>query len=99
MALRDQQQLQAINQIADSLSSCERRTLFYLCDSLDPDNSEARMKEMLITKVMRHDAGHLLLRELMLRLGRFDILRKVCKTSRDEVERNLTFRQVLPRFR
>ncbi|XP_073330105.1 CASP8 and FADD-like apoptosis regulator isoform X1 [Pagrus major] len=99
MALPDQQQLQAINQIADSLSSCERRRLFYLCESTDADNSEARMKEMLMWKVQRHDAGHLLLRELMLRLGRFDILRKVCKTSRDEVERTLIYRQVLPKFR
>ncbi|XP_070831502.1 CASP8 and FADD-like apoptosis regulator [Chaetodon trifascialis] len=97
MAVPDQ--LQAINQIAEALSSSERRRLFYLCESLDTDNSVACMKEMLKRKVMRDESGHLFLMELMLRLRRFDILRKVCNTSRDEVERTLTYREVLPRFR
>lgn len=98
MALPDQQ-LQAINQIAEALSSGERRRLFYLCESLDTDDSVVCVKEMLKYKVMHHDTGHLLLRELMVQLRRFDILRKVCKSSRDEVERTLTHRQLLPRFR
>lgn len=100
MALPDQRQLQAINQTAEALSSCERRRLFYLCETLDTDNSVACMKEMLKSKVMCHDErGHLFLIELMLQLRRFDILRQVYKTSRDEVERTLKHRQVLPRFR
>ncbi|XP_041806475.1 CASP8 and FADD-like apoptosis regulator isoform X2 [Chelmon rostratus] len=57
------------------------------------------MKEMLKCKVMRHETGQLFLRELMLQLRRFDILRKVCKTSREEVEMTLMYRRVLPRFR
>lgn len=99
MALPDQHQLQAINQIAEALSSGERRRLFYLCEILDTDDSVVCVKEMLKYKVMHHDTGHLLLRELMVQLRRFDILRKVCKSSRDEVERTLTHRQLLPRFR
>ncbi|XP_068559309.1 CASP8 and FADD-like apoptosis regulator [Cebidichthys violaceus] len=99
MALPDQLHLQAINQTAEALSSCERRRLFYLCDTLDTDNSVARVKDMLKSKVMCHERGHLFLTELMLQLSRFDILRKVFKTSRDEVENALKHRRVLPRFR
>ncbi|XP_028446974.1 CASP8 and FADD-like apoptosis regulator isoform X2 [Perca flavescens] len=96
MALSDQ--LQAINQTAEALSSCERRRLFYLCEILDTDNSEACTKEMLKSKVLCHERGNLFLTELMLQLRRFDILRKVYQTSRDEVEKTLKHNQVLPRF-
>ncbi|XP_060910258.1 CASP8 and FADD-like apoptosis regulator [Labrus mixtus] len=99
MSVQDQHQLQAINQIAEALSSCESRRLLYLCGSLDTDPSVTCVKEILKSKVLRQERGHLLLTELMLQLRRFDILRKVCKTSRDEVERTLTYRQCLPRFR
>ncbi|XP_049450763.1 CASP8 and FADD-like apoptosis regulator [Epinephelus fuscoguttatus] len=99
MAHLDPRELQAINQTVEALSSCERRRLFYLCEILDTDNSVACVKEMLKSKVMFHERGHLFLEELMLQLKRFDILRKVYKTSRDEVERTLKHRQVLPRFR
>lgn len=99
MALQDQHHLQTINQIAETLNSCERRRLFYLCDSLDTDDSVACVKEMLKSKVMCYEKGDLFLTELMLQLRRFDILRQVCKTSRDEVERTLKYRQVLPRYR
>ncbi|XP_070694466.1 CASP8 and FADD-like apoptosis regulator [Pempheris klunzingeri] len=99
MALLDQHQLETINHIAEALSSSERRSLFYLCGSLDLDDSVPCLKEMLKSEVMGQERGHLFLRELMLQLRRFDILRKVCKTSREEVERNLKHRQVLPRFR
>ncbi|XP_047193416.1 CASP8 and FADD-like apoptosis regulator isoform X1 [Scophthalmus maximus] len=99
MALPDQPELQAINQVAESLSGCERRVLFYLCESLDTDHSTTCAKEMLRAKVMCHDRGRLFLAELLLQLRRFDILRKVCSISRDEVERTLGCQQVLPRFR
>uniref|UniRef100_A0A3Q3L1L4 CASP8 and FADD like apoptosis regulator n=1 Tax=Labrus bergylta TaxID=56723 RepID=A0A3Q3L1L4_9LABR len=99
MSIQDQHQLQAINQIADALSSCESSRLLYLCGSLDTDPSVTCVKEILKSKVLRQERGHLLLTELMLRLRRFDILRKVCKTSKEDVERTLTYRQCLPRFR
>ncbi|XP_058510768.1 CASP8 and FADD-like apoptosis regulator isoform X2 [Solea solea] len=91
--------LQAINQIAEALSSSERRSLFYLCESPDTDISMACAKEMLKSKVMCHESGSMFLAELLLQLRRLDILRKVCRTSRAEVERSLQYRQVLPRFR
>ncbi|XP_029314236.1 CASP8 and FADD-like apoptosis regulator [Cottoperca gobio] len=99
MALSDQRQLQAINQTVEALSSCERRRLFYLCEIPVTDNSATCMKEMLKSKVMCHERGYLFLAELMLQLRRFDILRKVYNTSREEVEMTLKHRQVLPRFR
>ncbi|XP_059199561.1 CASP8 and FADD-like apoptosis regulator [Centropristis striata] len=99
MASSDQSQLQAINQTAESLSSCERRRLFYLCEMLDTDNSVSCMKEMLKSKVMCGESGYWFLAELMLRLRRFDILKKVYKTSRQEVEEALKHGQVLSRFR
>ncbi|KAA8588233.1 CASP8 and FADD-like apoptosis regulator isoform X1 [Etheostoma spectabile] len=95
MALSDH--LQAINQTAEALSSCERKRLFYLCEILDTDNTEACMKERL--KVLCHEKGNLFLTELILQLRRFDILRTVYKTSRDEAEKTLKHKQVLPRFR
>ncbi|XP_008285877.1 CASP8 and FADD-like apoptosis regulator isoform X2 [Stegastes partitus] len=91
--------LQVINQILDSLSSCERRRLCYLCERPDADSSVASVKEMLNSKVTSHENAHLLLEELMLRLGRFDILKKVLKVSREEVERSLRYNQLLPGYR
>ncbi|KAM3608382.1 uncharacterized protein V6R79_024174 [Siganus canaliculatus] len=99
MALQDQHQLQVINEISEALSSTERRRLLYLLESLDMDSSVVCTKEMLKCAIQHHEMGHLLLRELILRLSRFDLLRKVCKTSRDEVERSLSSRQILPKFR
>lgn len=90
------EQLQAINQITEALGSEERRTLLYLCGALDPDDSVSGMKEMLTRKVMQHDeGGHLLLRELMVQLRRFDILGRVFKSSQEE----LPHTQLLPGFR
>lgn len=91
-----QDQLHEINQIAEDLDSCERKRLLYLCDSMETDSSVARVKEMLRSKIQRQENSHLFLRELMLRVGRYDILRKVCKVSKDQVERDP---QVIPRFR
>lgn len=99
MAIPDQFQLQAINEIAESLSSCERRTLFYLCENLGTDHSAVCMKELLKSKVMGHQNAHLFLAELMWRLGRLDILKKVCKVSRDDLQSNYKSGQTLPPFR
>ncbi|KAK2839689.1 hypothetical protein Q5P01_013429 [Channa striata] len=99
MALPDQRQLHTINQLVESLSSSERRSLLYLCGYMDNDNSSACVKDMLESKVKSCDDGHLFLEELILHIKRFDILKKVLKTSRAEVETTLQCRQALPRFR
>lgn len=98
MACSDHHELQAINLMVDALNSSERRTIFYLCEVSGTDTSVTYLKEILKRKVMLYESGHLL-RELVLHLRRFDILRIVCKTSREEVERSLKNRQILSRFR
>ncbi|XP_051937443.1 CASP8 and FADD-like apoptosis regulator [Hippocampus zosterae] len=99
MALSDTEMRRAIHQISESLVSHERLKVFYLCEALDMDNTVARLKNTLESKVMSYHAGSLFLAELMLHLRRYDILRRVFGSSRDEVERALRSRQVLPRFR
>mgnify|MGYP001202164139 CR=1 FL=1 len=86
MAVTDQRELQVISQIAEALSSSERRSLFYLCESPQTDDSTACAKEMLKNKVICQDGGQLFLAELLSQLRRFDILRRVCRISKEEVE-------------
>lgn len=92
-------QLQTINQVVEELSGSERTRLLYLCGSFETEPSTESLKELLGREVLHHDTGQLLLGELMVRLRRFDILRKVCKTTRDEVERTLSSRHFVPKFR
>ncbi|XP_077435632.1 CASP8 and FADD-like apoptosis regulator [Vanacampus margaritifer] len=99
MAVSDTEMLRAIHQISEALGSSERTKVFYLCETLDTDNTAAHMKETLKSKVMSYDTGSLFLAELLVHLRRFDILRQIFGSGRDEVERILRSRQVLSRFR
>ncbi|KAM8856687.1 CASP8 and FADD-like apoptosis regulator isoform 1-T4 [Spinachia spinachia] len=99
MAYPDQVELQAIQQTAEFLNSRERSNLFYLCGVTDADNTALCVEDLLKSQVVLQDRAHLFLTELMLHLGRFDILRLVYKTSREEVEMALIHRRVLPIFR
>lgn len=90
--------LQTINQVVKELDVSERKSMLYLCQSSETDTSVESFKEIL-GRVLLHDTGQLLLRELLVRLRRFDLLRKVCKTSRDEAERTLSVRHFVPAFR
>ncbi|XP_029968374.1 CASP8 and FADD-like apoptosis regulator [Salarias fasciatus] len=99
MDVPDERHLQQINQIAEALSSGERRTLSYLCECLDSDSSVARVKETLKCKVRCHQDARLLLTELMLRLGRFDVLTKLYQIDRNDAEGTLRYTQALPGFR
>lgn len=93
--------LLAIMQISEALCSEERRKLLYLCGASDRDDSVSGMREMLTRKVMQHDyeGGQLLLRELMVKMRRYDILSGVLRSSREEVERARPHTQLLPGFR
>lgn len=97
--MADQLQLQAISEIAEALSSCERRTLFYLCGNLGTDHSEACVKEMLRSKALDHPNPLLFLAELVGSLGRLDIVKKVFKVSADDLEKMNKSRQLVPGFR
>lgn len=95
----DMEQLQTVNQVVEALNSSERMRLLYLCGSSDTDPSAESLKEVLGRKVLHRDSGQMLLSELVMRLRRFDILRKVCKTSRDEMEKSLSVNHFVPTFR
>lgn len=97
MALQDK--LLEIDHIAESLDSSERRRLLYLCESPETDTSVACVKEALRSIVTSRDNNGLFLAELVYRLERFDILRKLFKFSRENIERDLKHKQVLSRFR
>ncbi|KAM4557749.1 CASP8 and FADD-like apoptosis regulator [Odontesthes bonariensis] len=100
MAPVDQRHLQEINLIVESLGSCECKKLVYLCESFDSDSSAESVKDLLKSKVQEHgNAPQLFLTELTWRLGRFDIMKRVFKVSRNEVEQTLRCSQVLSRFR
>ncbi|XP_061662666.1 CASP8 and FADD-like apoptosis regulator isoform X2 [Syngnathoides biaculeatus] len=99
MAVPDPEMLRAIHQISEALGSYERSKILYLCEISDTGNTAAHIKETLKSKVKSDDKGRLFLAELMLHLGRYDILRQVFGFSRDDVERALRSEQVLPRFR
>ncbi|XP_041856877.1 CASP8 and FADD-like apoptosis regulator [Melanotaenia boesemani] len=99
MALLDQRHLKEISQIVDALDCSERRKLLYLCGSFDTDTSGTFVKDFLKSKFQDHENSTLFLVELTWRLERFDILRRVYKITRKEVEETLKYTQVLSKFR
>lgn len=99
MAHSDQHQVQTINQIVEDLSTNECKSLFYLCEALDMDDEVTCAKEILNRKVTSYENGQLFLAQLMLHLRRFDLLRKVLKISREQVERDVQNRHLLSDFR
>lgn len=92
-------QLREISEISESLSGCERRTLLYLCGDVATDHSVAHVKELLRSEVLHRGNPELFLQEVLLHLGRFDLLRRVFQVSREDMERRPDHTQVLPRFR
>ncbi|XP_076026116.1 CASP8 and FADD-like apoptosis regulator [Genypterus blacodes] len=99
MAVQNSQLLQTVSTITEALSGYECRSLSYLCGSLDTDSTVTGVKEMLKSKVTSSEMDKLLLLELLFELRRFDLLRNVFGTSRDEVERTLRHRKALSRFK
>ncbi|XP_061926046.1 CASP8 and FADD-like apoptosis regulator a isoform X2 [Entelurus aequoreus] len=91
---------QRIDEILEALNRNERKEVLYLCESLHKDNTAACLKETLYSRAMSYGtAGNMFLLELLVHLGRYDIVRKVFGFSRDAVQRNMGSWQVLPRFR
>lgn len=88
--------LPLIAQICKALSQRERRAVVYLCDSADTDDSPARLREILESKVKSCERGDLFLAELLLHIKRIDVLKSIfgCET----VE-TVTNRQTLSKFR
>ncbi|KAG5852472.1 hypothetical protein ANANG_G00062780 [Anguilla anguilla] len=80
---------QTINEIAEELTSDECKRLFYLCGSLDTDKGLDNVRGMLKSVMNRNEADHMFLPELMFRIRRYDILKKILHTNKKEVERIL----------
>lgn len=89
---------QTINQIAESLSITERKTLLYLSGVEDVDFGTADIRDVLscVTNVEDMD---MFLMELMFRMRRFDILKKILRSSRTEVEEILKTVQFVSDYR
>lgn len=96
----DQSLLQDINAVAEALSSSECRKVLYLCGSLETDCSVEFVKQMLKSHVGGHADASLFLKALILHLERYDILKKVYKVGRRDVEHQTRTRaDVFPSFR
>ena len=89
ISMGDGQLLQTINRLAEELSSSECRRLAYLCESPGSVSSGPDVREMLRARLSQGEVNHLYLVELMFRLGRFDLLRKVLLVDKQDVERIL----------
>ncbi|KAJ8350043.1 hypothetical protein SKAU_G00251730 [Synaphobranchus kaupii] len=85
-AMADGQLSQTINRISEELSLDECRRLLYLCGDLGPHCCVEDVRRMLKSKMNSREVDQMLLLELMLRMRRFDILKKVLKTNRQEAE-------------
>ncbi|KAG5261895.1 hypothetical protein AALO_G00289800 [Alosa alosa] len=91
-----------VNRMADSLSRDELRRLRFLCSDLLPDSHVEDLRGALISRAQiagNNQSARMILKELMFHLKRFDILKKVLGTSRQEVEHMLNTRQVLSGYR
>ncbi|XP_041939561.1 CASP8 and FADD-like apoptosis regulator isoform X1 [Alosa sapidissima] len=87
-----------IKQIAESLSFAERKTLLYLSGVEDVNFASADIRNVLscVTNVVDMDV---FLMELMFRMRRFDILKKVLRASRTEVDEILRTVQFVSDYR
>lgn len=80
-----------VNKVTASLSQEECRTLQYLCTDLFTNSCGEDLRGALLefakqNQTCQPQAGDALLMELMFRLKRFDILKKVLGTNKQQVE-------------
>ncbi|XP_063067880.1 CASP8 and FADD-like apoptosis regulator a [Engraulis encrasicolus] len=91
-----------VNRIADRLSRDELRTLRFLCADLLPDSCVEDLRGALISLAEARGnspSTRMILMELMFHLKRFDILKTVLGTNRQEVEAMLKSCQFLSGYR
>lgn len=100
MTLLDQSHLKHINAVVEDLSHSECRKVVYLCGSLEADCSVESVKRMLKSNVEDHGDPALFLKALILRLERYDLLRKLYKVGRNDVEQqSQSYANVFQTFR
>ncbi|XP_018620742.1 CASP8 and FADD-like apoptosis regulator a isoform X1 [Scleropages formosus] len=95
----NEEHFEMINLIMDELSQEERKRSFYLCADLNAGTCGEDLREKLESLITRGQVGPLFLLELMCRIRRFDILKKVLGTNRQEAERLIRSGSVVSDYR
>ncbi|XP_066543410.1 CASP8 and FADD-like apoptosis regulator isoform X2 [Amia ocellicauda] len=96
-AMADLQLSLTINHIAEELNSDECKMLLYLCS--DMESSIEDVKDMLKSLMKRGEVDQIFLLELMYRIKRFDLLKKVFRSTKKEVEGILGHKCVVSEYR
>lgn len=78
-----------IHQIVEELNKEEEEMMVFLCRDLAPDLATADLRELLLALNEREKLSFLGLCELLYRVKRFDLLRRILKTEKAAVEANL----------
>ncbi|XP_025963953.1 CASP8 and FADD-like apoptosis regulator [Dromaius novaehollandiae] len=78
-----------IHQIEQELDKEEDEIMIFLCRDLAPDLATADLRELLAALNDREKLSPLGLSELLYRVKRFDLLRRILKTEKATVEANL----------
>ncbi|KFP51293.1 CASP8 and FADD-like apoptosis regulator, partial [Cathartes aura] len=78
-----------IHQIEQELDKEEEEMMVFLCRDLAPDLATADLRELLVALNEREKLSFLGLSELLYRVKRFDLLRRILKTEKATVEANL----------
>ncbi|KFQ39443.1 CASP8 and FADD-like apoptosis regulator, partial [Mesitornis unicolor] len=78
-----------IHQIEEELDKEEEEIMVFLCRDLAPDLATADLRELLMALNEREKLSFLGLSELLYRIKRFDLLRRILKTEKATVEANL----------
>ncbi|XP_028940996.1 CASP8 and FADD-like apoptosis regulator [Antrostomus carolinensis] len=78
-----------IHQIEQELDKEEEDIMIFLCRDLAPDLATASLRELLVALNEREKLSFLGLSELLYRVKRFDLLRRVLKTEKATAEANL----------
>lgn len=79
-----------IHQIEEELDKEEDEMMIFLCRDLAPDLATAGLRELLVALNERDKLSFLGLSELLYRVKRFDLLRRILKTEKTTVEANLS---------
>lgn len=78
-----------IHQIEQELDKEEEEMMVFLCRDLAPDLATANLRELLVSLNEREKLSFFGLSELLYRVKRFDLLRRILKTEKATVEANL----------
>ncbi|XP_069716952.1 CASP8 and FADD-like apoptosis regulator [Phaenicophaeus curvirostris] len=78
-----------IHQIEEELDKEEEEMMVFLCRDLAPDLATASLRELLMALNEREKLSFFGLSELLYRVKRFDLLRRILKTEKATVEANL----------